>query len=833
MISLSQMLTEGALEKAAEDFIRQTIKGTEWDGKVLIAGGYVRDALSGKDPKDIDLMVDAPNGGIDFANWITQKIGAWSEGNPVTFPRFGTAKFNLRGVVHNGIDLSTMDIEAVMPRQESYTPGSRKPEVQFSNLKGDAERRDLTVNAMYKNISTGEYLDPTGMGMQDLKAGIIRTPIDPTKTFTDDPLRMLRITRFFAKYGWRMAPGLIKALKDNAPQLDNISKERIQEELNKMLVTTRPEKAMKLLKLTGLMDHIVPEFKLAYKMSQNVHHSKDVWGHTLDVLKNTQPELLNRLTALFHDIGKVATRQVTPKGIQFIGHEKEGAEMAGRIMQNLKYPAELTKAVMLGVANHMKLKHGGDDAANLSDKSLNKFKREVGDKIENILDVINADNISHSDESSMPNQINIVRKRLEALAVHSPQKKELPVDGNDIQRELRIKPGKIIGVILGAIVEWWDDPKNQNLSPEEARSQALELARSIAANNSQLKEGVHLDYLNQKIAKLEQEWDNLDSQGTGQSRQLEISFELTKLRRDLAKWSKLHKAVDLAETTSLRTLKGTPIKRYKNLVGKQVGPQLYVHKNYANRVIPQPLLDRAEKVLKSYAPGYVYNTVMLDAKTGAIRFDESPDFDTAREPHVGKHITVMPDGTIREGSSNSIWHHKWQWVMDDYRGFDVESSKAWSRQWLAKVPEVAKGTDPTWSAQLQKYGLQEETSTTDRIVPQRRGNKFIVYHGTNSQFKSFSLEKSTMGIVWFTTDKDKIIRGESGAAGRSFIITAEVTLNNPCGWPEYEKLGLWELKSRGYDGAILDSGDNDGHFDCFVFKSNQIKILKREPVDRR
>lgn len=231
---LKQILNEGAKEVAVEDFIKNLIHGTEWENKVFIAGGYVRDFVMGKDPKDLDIMVDAPNGGFEFAKWITKKIGNykgpsvdppwppkprynvddkgkpatkedqailddWIEKltniqklytNPVIFPRFGTAKFNLRGITYQGQDLSTMDIEAVMPRSETYTAGSRKPEVGFSSLQGDAERRDLTVNALFKNISTGEILDLTGKGFDDLKKGIVRTPLEPSKTFTDDPLRM-------------------------------------------------------------------------------------------------------------------------------------------------------------------------------------------------------------------------------------------------------------------------------------------------------------------------------------------------------------------------------------------------------------------------------------------------------------------------------------------------------------------------------------------------------------------------------------------------------------------------------------------------------------------
>lgn len=762
MILLKDILLEGVLEEAALDFIKKMIKGTEWEGKIFLTGGAVRDELMGKDPKDLDIMVEAPNGGLEFAKWITRKTGtyrgpegdpvpppkphynvdkkgkpatpqdkqvynSWIEQmeefqkqytNPVIFPRFGTAKFNLRGIAHNGQDLSEMNIEAVMPRQETYIPGSRKPEVQFTNLKGDAERRDLTINAMYKNLSTGEYIDPTGMGMKDLKAGILRTPLDPEKTFTDDPLRMLRVVRFYAKYGWKFNSGLIRSLKTNAPQLENISKERIMEELNKMLVTVRPEKAMKLLKITGLMDYVIPEFKAAYNMTQNKHHHSTVWQHTLDVLKKTKPELLNRLTALFHDIGKIATRAITPKGVQFIGHEKEGAEMALRIMHNLKYPNDLSKAVALGVANHMKLKHGGDNA-DISDKTLRKFQREVGDKIENILDVIHADNISHSEESSMPNQIEIIRQKLAKLNADTPEKKGPPINGNDIQKEFGIKPGPIIGKIMGVLVDKMDE--NPNLSREEAMNIAKSL---IGQSKDTLKEGSRIDHLTREIERLEREWERLDNMGVGHTQQQSISKKLIKLKTELSNWQKLYGAID---ENTFRTLKGTPIKRYKNLVGKQVGSQLYVHKKYASKVIPTNILQKAMGVLRRDYPNFKFNTLMLDARANVVRFDEAPDFDTAREPHVGKVVAVFPDGSTKEGKSNSIWHHKWMWVMDDYDGFDVQKSKDWSRLWLSKVPEIAKGTDQSWGDQLQKYGVEEGQSLEEGLEVIKHNNKVLEY----------------------------------------------------------------------------------------------------------
>jgi len=155
----------------------------------------------------------------------------------------------------------------------------------------------------------------------------------------------------------------------------------------------------------------------------------------------------------------------------------------------------------------------------------------------------------------------------------------------------------------------------------------------------------------------------------------------------------------------IKTARGTPIKRYKNVVGKQVGKQLYVHKDYAELVVPLKKLYAAGKVFDEAFP---FNAVMYDAEKNVLRFDEAPDFDTAREPRVGRYFAVQLDtGTSKEGASDSIWHHKWLWVQDDYLGFDVEEAKAWSRRWAGALPEVAKGTKRSFQDQLDRYGIED------------------------------------------------------------------------------------------------------------------------------
>jgi poly(A) polymerase len=501
MINIKKLIIEGVKEKIAEEYLSNLVRGSEWENFTYIAGGYVRDELIHRDAKDIDIVINLPNGGIKFAEWITKKIGNYKEGsNPVVYSRFSTAKFNLRGVIYKGIDLSDVEIETVQSRSEKYTTGSRKPDVDFSDLKSDAERRDTTINSLFKKLTTGEIYDLTGKGLDDLKKGIVRTPIDPDKTFTDDPLRLLRIVRMSVKYNWGIPFYILKSMKKNAPQLQNISQERIMEELNKMIVTDYPKKAIELMRITGLLKYVIPELIPLIKLQQNKFHKHDAWNHTMEVLSKTKPILIQRLMALFHDIGKFVTKSITDTGIHFYGHEKEGAKIVGEVMHRLKYPNELIDAVKAGVRYHMKLKHGGDEA-NISDKTLREFVVALGDNLENTLDVIHADNIAHADVSSMPNQITKIKERLKTLEIRKPigKKENLPLTGRDLL-DMGVPEGPLIGkiknVIKKAVLRYPD------LSKEKAAQIAGKMMRSYMKNS--LTENYD-EGMNQKIRQLEKE----------------------------------------------------------------------------------------------------------------------------------------------------------------------------------------------------------------------------------------------------------------------------------------------------------------------------------------
>lgn len=456
-------------EQLVLTFLARLVKGTKFEGKVFLAGGAVRDELMGQPIKDIDIVVSMPDGGIKFAEWITKKLNRYKEGsNPVVFPKFGTAKFNLRGIEDGGVDLSGVDIEVVMTRGEKYEKGSRKPEVVYADLEDDAYRRDLTVNSLFKDIVTGEIKDLTGKGIDDIKRGIVRTPTDPDQTFQEDPLRMLRAVRFAVKYGWKMPKSMVKALKKNADALKTISQERIRDELNKMLMTDRPDVALRILTATGLSRHVLPELDACRGVTQNEHHKDDVYDHILEVVKNTPKDLDARLAALFHDIGKPQTRSVDDKGkVTFHGHEDVGADIAAKVMRRLRYMNDQVDAVKTIVVRHMDLKAVGADGENATDKQLRKFATRLGKHLPAALKMMHGDNISHAEGSSMPSQIPIIAKKIRHILKGSvAEKPKLPISGKDVISTLGIRPGPEVKKYLDAVLDAWY--KNPDISKQDA-----------------------------------------------------------------------------------------------------------------------------------------------------------------------------------------------------------------------------------------------------------------------------------------------------------------------------------------------------------------------------
>jgi putative nucleotidyltransferase with HDIG domain len=449
------------------EYIRMEVFDTPYEENVFLAGGALRDMEMGKSPKDLDFVVLGDlQAGCNFAVWLAKRIGIYREGsNPVTYPRYGTAQVSLIG---NKIGLPILDLEFVATRIEKYTKGSRKPEVMAGSLKDDVFRRDFTINSLLMNVSTGEILDLTGRGREDIIQGVICTTGDENVIFQDDPLRLMRAIRFSCTLQFIIPEDLFMTIAQNSHKLKSISTERINAEFSKILLSEKPSIGLKLLSITGLLMQFLPEVNFCLAVTQNKYHTTDVYEHLMDVMDATPPKLETRLMALLHDVAKPKTRTEDENGnVHFYEHERVGADMAKGILERLKFPAKTIDSVVKGVALHMQLKHGNDDTNGLSDKSLRKFIFRCGDDLEDILDLIHADNISHSEAGRMPNQIAMVRERIAGLKVAKTQKPKLPINGDDL-KELGHKEGYMIGKMLAVVEDAWYE--NPNLTKEEALS---------------------------------------------------------------------------------------------------------------------------------------------------------------------------------------------------------------------------------------------------------------------------------------------------------------------------------------------------------------------------
>jgi len=465
-----------------------------------VAGGWVRDHLLGVPSHDIDIMIDSMSG-EDFAKLVTNYIGANDphviRENPDASKHVETAK------AYIPIDGEEMEIDFARARKEVYHEDSRVPDIRPATAAEDAERRDLTINSLFYNIVTGELEDFTGKGIKDLISDTIRTPLDPKKTFLDDPLRIFRTIRFASKYAGKIDSETYAAMQDPALRdaiNTKISKERIQEEIIKMLKGPNPVYGIELLKDTGLFDDIIQQAtkgtKFEGKMApldmeqNNVHHNLSLWGHTLQTLKNVvatysesdeEVRVLMVLAALMHDLGKTYQDIWTPSKSQpgstsYIGHELESAQLTELIMRYLKMESKLMKGVMGLVESHMrphKFTEGGAKA-----RAMRKFIRQMGEKSLNWLDVFN---LAMSDakakdvieDAQITENYMQLRSELEdavrTLTMEGQTNPDVkPVlNGNEIMSTLNIKAGPWMSVITEFVKELRD--MNPNISKEEAK----------------------------------------------------------------------------------------------------------------------------------------------------------------------------------------------------------------------------------------------------------------------------------------------------------------------------------------------------------------------------
>ena len=407
--------------------IKTVIANTKFENKSYVAGGFVRDLIMNRPSKDIDIVVELPNGGIELAEFLTKELHGT---NVVIFERFGTAQ-----IVVDGLEL-----EFVMTRKETYNENDRKCEVEFGTIYDDVLRRDFTINSLLLNISTGEILDLCN-GIDDIKKRIIKTTGDPNVIFTQDPLRIMRAIRLSTILDFRIELSTLFRIKEFASKLNNISRERIQDEFVKILASDGFDEGIKLCVFLDIFKNIgLPQMHDAVGMTQNAYHYADVFQHTMDVMSNAKPTALHRLSAMLHDIGKVLTRTVDEDGVvHFYGHEHFSKEVTDKFMKELKFSNEEIDLVSTSVLNHMRV------SSSITDKKIRQIRSELGDlHFSFLLDLCEADRLSCVDKNT--DYILNARTLKDKEPIISTS--NLPINGIDMMTLFNLKPGIAVGKLL-------------------------------------------------------------------------------------------------------------------------------------------------------------------------------------------------------------------------------------------------------------------------------------------------------------------------------------------------------------------------------------------------
>jgi poly(A) polymerase len=415
-----------------------------------VIGGYVRDCLLQRDHPDKDIDIVVLGNGIDIARKAAKKLGPHIKVS--VFRNFGTAMFRF----------NDYDIEFVGARKESYDRGSRKPLVTTGNLEDDQKRRDFTINALAISLnknSFGQFLDPFN-GIRDLKEKIIRTPLDPDITFSDDPLRMMRAIRFAAQLNFSIDDTTFCSIIRNVERISIVSQERIIVELNKIIMCTHPSRGFVLLEQSGLLKLVFPELdnlKGVDKKEGKAH--KDNFMHSLKVLDNISKKTDNiwlRWAALLHDIAKPLTKKYLPEsGWSFHGHEFMGGKMIPDIFRRLKLPLnEKMKYVRKLVDLHLRPIALSQEV--VTDSAIRRLLFEAGDDIDDLMMLCEADITSKNEATKKKHLENfkLVRKKLKEIEEKDAIRNfQPPVDGEEIIKTFRIRPGREVGIIKNAIRE--------------------------------------------------------------------------------------------------------------------------------------------------------------------------------------------------------------------------------------------------------------------------------------------------------------------------------------------------------------------------------------------
>ncbi len=418
--------------------------------QLYLVGGSVRDAFLERPVEDFDFATSAR------PDRIAQLLEGWADSIYKVGEAFGTVAALKDG---HTVEITTF-------RSEVYRDDSRKPFVTFSDdIETDLSRRDFTVNAIALSMGKLKTIDPHG-GLNDLAEMKLRTPIDPEISFGDDPLRMLRLFRFQAMLGFIPDESAVVAVQKMGERLEIISAERIRDEMSKLLTAPKPGTALNMVVATGLADHFLPELPLLAMEQDPMQRHKDVLAHTLAVVDRASPDLVLRLAALLHDVGKPDTREFGPGGVTFHHHEVVGARMARRRLKTLRYPTEIVDDVSELVFLHLRphtLKLGWTDSA------VRRYVRDAGPLLDKLNELVRCDVTTANKRREKAIQAGI--DELEERIVDLSAREELaklrpPIDGQQVMEYLSSDPGPRIGAVMNILLEKRID--DGPYSPEEA-----------------------------------------------------------------------------------------------------------------------------------------------------------------------------------------------------------------------------------------------------------------------------------------------------------------------------------------------------------------------------
>jgi len=416
---------------------------TESNIKSYLVGGCVRDLMlnPSADSIDIDIMVEGD--GISFAKLLAKKMNV---PKVVPFPKFATAK----------IPYHEYEIEVASARLESYDKSSRNPSsIQISNIQDDLLRRDFTINAMAISLNEnnfGEFFDPFN-GMEDLKNKILKTPLNPDNTFSDDPLRMMRACYFASKLSLEIEPECLLSIQNNSERISIVSQERITNELFKILGTDRPSIGLNILQQSGLMEYVFPEISIMYGLDQsNEYHHKDIFYHTLEVVDNAAKLSNNvdlRLAALVHDIAKPKTRRLSKsKGYTFYGHDDVGARMLKGVAESMKFSNSTRDFITKLTALH--LRPISLAKKEVTDSAIRRLIVDAGEEIDDLMTLCRADITTKNPKNISKYLANFDRvdKRIkEVTEIDKLKAFQSPVRGDEIMKMFNLSPGKEVGKI--------------------------------------------------------------------------------------------------------------------------------------------------------------------------------------------------------------------------------------------------------------------------------------------------------------------------------------------------------------------------------------------------